>query len=124
MDMQRIFDDVVAHMKLQRAQSRGTEICLYYNKYTGHQCAIGALLSPEQGLKLNSKGGICDVFETIIPTLEEKYGALNWDKSHDVYNLLSALQQAHDQAEPKNFLNSFLCEARTIAIRHGLKQPV
>jgi hypothetical protein len=115
MNMQQLFDQVAIHMVQQNAKSVDDDgdICLY--RGSGRlKCAAGVLI-PNELYDDNMEGQSIGQVLAHYPALQERLGL-----DEQQVNLLSDLQQIHDDEEPADWREHL----RVAALDHGLSAAV
>jgi hypothetical protein len=130
--LQEIFDKSVSGILKQGTKAYGTYdgldyVCVYRSP-EGYKCAAGQLIDDEHYDSSFEGRGVDPYLETATyPTDAKLRAAL--EKSgvpltHDVLQMISALQRAHDEASNYNFVNDFRRAARVVAEDWGLHTAV
>lgn len=125
MDIQQVFDTVLAHLWQQNAsavEDKGFDCC-YFDEFTGNKCAIGCLIPSEyysHDMEGNDLVGVLELF----PNLKE-IPAIRAIAEHPVpdYEFGWFLQKMHDDlawVHPDDFRDCLRSAANKLADRYGL----
>ena len=117
--LQECFDKSTSSLIAQGSKSFNNGLC--YHRLTGddgiiRKCAIGWLITDEQIVKYNINS--TDDVRSFNPKLFlELLSEIDYDLAH---RFLSSMQEAHDKADPKDFVKSFMINANNVAFKFGL----
>jgi hypothetical protein len=93
---QEIYDRVLIHLRAQRIASMGAGACAYVNA-VGHTCAIGCLMSRQDAVLAERRGG---AVAFLMEELPEVYSRIDPDGEN--LRMLQNLQACHDSYMPRN----------------------